>query len=140
MASAQESISRPASEDSTTSFSLAASCHRNEPESVDLWRTAASQALQQHGGPISRLYQACISCLSDLRSHSEACKNGFKSRKSRRLLERAYHTLELWGKGYDVLGGRLDEKLGSSNSIKSEVLILLRSVGRILTRRMSSLA
>ncbi|KAI9686993.1 MAG: hypothetical protein M1822_002746 [Bathelium mastoideum] len=107
----------------------------DEQEAVTHWQLAASQAPQEHEGLIARLYQACISCLHDVFLHYKTRGDRVCSEKATRTLERAYCILKLWGDGYYVLKGSLDEKLKRSSAIKSEVLQFLRSIGKTLSRR-----
>ena len=48
------------------------------------------------------------------------------------LTTHIYHSLKLWGDGYDALEGRLDEKLQYSSQLRGEVVLYLYYVAKIL--------
>ena len=92
----------------------------------------------QHAGLIARLYEACVSCSRDLVSQSNDCRDKIDQAGSKKALERVYHTLSLWGDGFAVGDGALDEKLELSARIRSQVLFLLQSIGATLSTRRPS--
>ncbi|KAI9689808.1 MAG: hypothetical protein M1822_009690 [Bathelium mastoideum] len=51
-----------------------------------------------------------------------------------RELRRVYYSFVLWGDGHDILEGRLDDHLDQSVRLRSDVISLLRSIGKKLTR------
>ena len=55
----------------------------------------------------------------------------------RKPLERIYQLFTLWGDGFDIQHGELDEVLSHSNNLRTELLLLLRSIGLALSQSMS---
>ena len=49
-----------------------------------------------------------------------------------------YHRLKLWGEGFGVAQGRLDERLKRSPGLREEILSLLESIGQHLSHRKST--
>ena len=117
---------------------------------VESWRrtvSTTSHKNQRGNGLIAKLYLACIQCLDDLVYHGPPSDHLERSRKrvdaedsanpvaSNKVLKTASYQLRLWGDSYDAGGGKLDEKLGASSELRSDVLGLLQSIGGILASR-----
>ncbi|KAI9695603.1 MAG: hypothetical protein M1820_008528 [Bogoriella megaspora] len=88
-------------------------------------------------GIVHRLYQPSCALLRCL-LQSQFPKRGVPERKDTRsyktALRRIYHSYVLWGDGLNVSHGTLDDQLETSVSLRMEVVRLLRSVAKTLTR------
>ncbi|KAI9684541.1 MAG: hypothetical protein M1822_005629 [Bathelium mastoideum] len=127
--------------------------HPDKKALVESWDARASTS-PHTDGLIARLYLLCLQCLNDLVSHRPPSDDLETARRhgatkqyednadwvaSFKVLKEVRYLLGVWGHGYDVSEGKLDEKLQASSELKSEVLDLLQSIGGTLVRSVARL-
>ena len=107
----------------------------NPSKSLNPLRVPGNEALptQQQQRPIATLYKLVTRLLLGFARYNNASVVGNNPNDLVSLVSIG-ERLKLWGDGFDVASGNLDETLKHAHSLRTRVISALRSIGKILVR------